>query len=489
VSTLYGTKVPTAEEYRRKLAQYEALGSSGHSDVSHETLSSLDHEKAVVVNRYIDMNACSVLGFDVDYTLTQWKPTLQAFLFSEAMSSLVQDRGYPRELLQSEFDPEFPIRGLHFDAKHGTLLKLNAFYDICHECAYLGKERLSLDQLRSLYGGTHVRDPHSRSLRSLDDHFSLAEACLLAECIHYFRSHGYSFAPEFIHQDVTEAVRRVHVTGALHQELVSRLPYYLHRDEPLRDFMRSAQAQGKQSFILTNSPYWFVDAGLRYIIGDDWNDFFDIVITRANKPTFFTADTPFRTIISDLDCPQIAEQERVSWRAVRSMEKGERFVAGSLTRLVAATGWEGSSVLYLGDSLRADAAWPGQLQSWRTGVIIPELSHELRLQHTPEYQHLLDKVIVLEQLKADAEWIQEAELPRGTTDFLRAENAALRSHLREVASPTFGSVFRGRYLATLFMRTLEQADLYTAKVTNLGEVLDKRLYSRRRFLPHEVGGD
>ena len=32
---------------------------------------------------------------------------------------------------------------------------------------------------------------------------------------------------------------------------------------------------------------YFSDAGMRYLIGPDWHDLFDVVITNARKPKFF----------------------------------------------------------------------------------------------------------------------------------------------------------------------------------------------------------
>ncbi len=38
--------------------------------------------------------------------------------------------GYPSEILQFEYDPSFPIRGLWFDTLYGNLLKVDAYGNI-----------------------------------------------------------------------------------------------------------------------------------------------------------------------------------------------------------------------------------------------------------------------------------------------------------------------------------------------------------------------
>jgi hypothetical protein len=55
-------------------------------------------------------------------------------------------------------------------------------------------------------------------------------------------------------------------------------------------------------FLLTNSPYSFVDYGMSYILNgqeniSDWKQLFDIIIVNGDKPNFFMSDRPFRYVI------------------------------------------------------------------------------------------------------------------------------------------------------------------------------------------------
>jgi len=46
-----------------------------------------------------------------------------------------------------------------------------------------------------------------------------------------------------------------------------------------------------------NSPFWYCDAGMNYVVGPDWRDQWDVVITSAGKPAFYTEDNrPFREV-------------------------------------------------------------------------------------------------------------------------------------------------------------------------------------------------
>jgi len=41
---------------------------------------------------------------------------------------------------------------------------------------------------------------------------------------------------------------------------------------------------GKKLFLCSNSGYHYVDGGLQYMLGEDWREFFDVIIVGARKP-------------------------------------------------------------------------------------------------------------------------------------------------------------------------------------------------------------
>lgn len=46
-------------------------------------------------------------------------------------------------------------------------------------------------------------------------------------------------------------------------------------------------------FLITNSAFWYVNRGMTYLLGKQWQDYFDIVICQARKPSFFGAQKRF----------------------------------------------------------------------------------------------------------------------------------------------------------------------------------------------------
>ena len=55
--------------------------------------------------------------------------------------------------------------------------------------------------------------------------------------------------------------------------------------------------KNKKLFVITNSPFDSVDKGMSFMVGDDWREFFDVIIVQAGKPHFFTNNgMPFREL-------------------------------------------------------------------------------------------------------------------------------------------------------------------------------------------------
>lgn len=72
-------------------------------------------------------------------------------------------------------------------------------------------------------------------------------------------------------------------TSSLFQET------YFEENTRLKPFLTRLRNANKQLFLITNSAFWYVDRGMTYLLGSNWQEFFDIVICQARKPSFFGA--------------------------------------------------------------------------------------------------------------------------------------------------------------------------------------------------------
>lgn len=102
------------------------------------------------------------------------------------------------------------------------------------------------------------------------------------------------------------------------------------------------------------------------LVGEDWKNFFDVVIVQARKPRFFT----------DISRPIRVYDERSGshvWDKVTKLERGVIYFEGTVKQLQDLTGWSGQQVLYFGDHPYSDLADVTLEHGWRTGAIISEL--------------------------------------------------------------------------------------------------------------------
>ena len=72
------------------------------------------------------MKSITAVGFDMDYTLAQYKPeTFEALAYVQACGKLVHELGYPPCVLDFTYDCHYMTRGLVVDKARGNVLKMD----------------------------------------------------------------------------------------------------------------------------------------------------------------------------------------------------------------------------------------------------------------------------------------------------------------------------------------------------------------------------
>ncbi|XP_078064990.1 5'-nucleotidase domain-containing protein 2-like [Mustelus asterias] len=84
-----------------------------------------------------------------------------------------------------------------------------------------------------------------------------------------------------------DAIAQVHIKGFMYKWIMEDLEKYILRGEETFAVLQHLVHHGKKLFLITNSPFSFVDKGMSYMVGKDWRDLFDVVIVQADKPHFF----------------------------------------------------------------------------------------------------------------------------------------------------------------------------------------------------------
>ena len=106
---------------------------------------------AVFCNNQIDLQEVEVYGFDYDYTLASYKKGVEYLIHDIARENLVSQYGYPHGIGKIVYDPQFAIRGLHYDVEKGLFLKVDSSHQIQLGTVHRGRDKLTDKEVLSLY--------------------------------------------------------------------------------------------------------------------------------------------------------------------------------------------------------------------------------------------------------------------------------------------------------------------------------------------------
>ncbi|XP_012943195.1 5'-nucleotidase domain-containing protein 3 [Aplysia californica] len=473
--------------YVASKVQLEDLYRSRKDAAEAEVASPDQNPEAIFANNELSLSQVEVYGFDYDYTLATYTPDLHKLIFSLGKEALVNRLKYPGEILQLEYDSDFAVRGLHYDVRKGLLMKIDQFHNIQLGTVYRGLSPVADEEVKALYEGTHIPVENmntfygSGRMHQMVDLFALPEVTLISMVTEYFIKNNISYDPEYVFYDIRNAVQAIHSSGILHQAIVRGLDRYLCRDKchEVKLLLEKLAGEGKKLFLITNSGFPFIDVGMEYMVGQDWQELFDIVIVNARKPKFFKEGyRPFRVYNTEIEAPE--------WGRVTQLRKGVVYHQGNLHELQKMTGWYGPKVLYFGDHVYSDLIDPSLRFGWRTGAIIPELETEVCKQNSPVYKSSVRWLIALQHL-IDEMQHQNSEESKDMIKAWLAERSELRVFTKSLFNPHFGSLFRTYHNPTYFFRRLARfADIYTSNLTNLLRYsTDYTFYPHRILLPHE----
>ncbi|KAM9074424.1 5'-nucleotidase domain-containing protein 2 isoform 1-T1 [Megaptera novaeangliae] len=536
-----------AEPSAHLWARYQDMRRLVH-DLLPPEVCSLLNPAAIYANNEISLRDVEVYGFDYDYTLAQYADTLHPEIFSAARDILIEHYKYPEGIRKYDYNPSFAIRGLHYDIQKSLLMKIDAFHYVQLGTAYRGLQPVPDEEVIDLYGGTQHIPLYQMSgfygkgpsIKQFMDIFSLPEMALLSCVVDHFLGHGLEFDQAHLYKDVTDAIRDVHVKGLMYQWIERDMEKYILRGDETFAVLSRLVAHGKQLFLITNSPFSFVDKGMRHMVGADWRQLFDVVIVQADKPSFFTdrrkygpgrGDGPRERGLASA-CrpvclgwghpladgqafqPTLGLSENLmrrahcigtvspAWKRARSIGRkwlpgpaigplcavlSSSVKEGNLFDFLRLTEWRGPRVLYFGDHLYSDLADLMLRHGWRTGAIIPELEREIRIINTEQYMHSLTWQQALTGLLERMQTYQDAESRQVLATWMK-ERQELRCITKALFNAQFGSIFRTFHNPTYFSRRLVRfSDLYMASLSCLLNYrVDFTFYPRRTPLQHEA---
>mmetsp|Transcript_4509 Transcript_4509/g.6386 ORF Transcript_4509/g.6386 Transcript_4509/m.6386 type:complete len:415 (+) Transcript_4509:143-1387(+) len=273
-----------------------SLTNDSSSDMLPEENSGIEK---VYTNSYVDLGKVDTVGFDYDYTLVTYTKELLDLIYDMALQRLVKDKSYPLEMLDAgmKFDPKFSIRGLAVDRETGWICHLSYTHKVA--VAWEGRKKVSRQRLINEYRGKRSLKPSERKkrLKPLNDLFSMAECCLIADSVQFFKDRDIPFCARNAVDDILGAIGATHISGDFHRMVAKHPEKYFEPKPYLATVLNNLKSSGKRLIFVSNSPYWYVNSGMTFFFGENWQDIWDAVIVSAGKPNFYTDDKrPFREV-------------------------------------------------------------------------------------------------------------------------------------------------------------------------------------------------
>lgn len=476
--------------------------------------SEVPRRRRVFVNRNLRFDLVSMVGFDMDYTLAVYRQDAMDRLSVDATAAKLVEAGYPECLLTAPYRTDFAIRGLIVDRALGNILKMDRYRYI--KKAYHGMRELSREERHRFYHSRPVRVGSDR-YHWVDTLYGLSEVAVYAGAIEALDAVGHEVDKGQLFDDIRASIDRAHQDGSIVDTIAANPAEYLVRDEDLAPTFHKLRSAGKRLFLLTNShaPYtdrimsWLFEGGLNGY--SSWKAYFDLIVTAAKKPTFFTHhDIPFEPAEVGLAAP------------IDGFERGRMYKGGCLEELRRLAEAEGDRVLYVGDHIYGDVLRAKKDSAWRTAMIIQEMDQELRVHD--EMAPLLARADDLEsvrdlmheelrhrqgEVRALARGLEAARAAGRSTTQLGASRLhhkkqieRIKVRLRTVEQeleeledrvdrsfhPFWGSLFKAGSEVSLFGDQVEQyACVYTDRVVNLLRYSPVHYFrSPRDRMPHEL---
>jgi HAD superfamily 5'-nucleotidase-like hydrolase len=438
----------------------------------------------VFCNRSLRLEHVLAIGFDMDYTLAIYDQAAMDALQSRLTLERLVERGYPPDLAELQVPTNFAIRGLLIDVRRGNVLKMDRYRYV--KRAYHGLRSLSREERRELYESRRLR-PGVDRYHWVDTLYSLSDVAVYAGVIDHLERTGRHPDYRQLFADVRLCADEAHASGAVNREMETDFSRYVRRDDRLGPTLHRLRSAGKKLFLLTNSRPEQTEPMMSHLLDGavrgypSWRQFFDVIVTGAVKPTFFTGRAPFQDVL-DPDAP------------VEAFRRGRVYRGGNMTDFERMMGMSGTEVLYVGDHIYGDVLRANVESGWRTLMVIQEMADELAaLERHGEDIRRVDELDLALRLTREERHLVGPATRTGSGLAQRAvelerERDDLEAAIGQAFHPYWGSLFKAGTELSSFAAQVEQyAWLYTERVSNLGSYPATHFFrSPRALMAHEA---
>lgn len=452
----------------------------------------------VFVNRTLSLKKITHIGFDMDHTLIRYNSRkFEELAHNMMLEKLIKDHGYPNVIQSLKFDFDRSRRGLVIDIHRGNILKLSRHASI--RVSYHGLTPISYSQQRKVYKSSYI-DLGEPGFDIVNTTFSIAICGLFAQLVDLKDNSETKTLPDYstIAADLTSCLDKAHRDGSLKGVVASNLDDYIYKDARVVHGLERFIRHGKKIFIVTNSDFHYTKLLLDYAINpflknNTWENFFEVVITSADKPRFFYDNLKFLKINSK-DGTMTNLQGKVSSGV---------YQGGCASIFTNDLNLTADEILYIGDHIYGDIVRLKKDCAWRTALVVEELDEEIEClrkadQFVEQINSLMNIKIPLEtevdQLISEkietGKNIHETKISQLLMEISELDKkiSLLIKRQQEVYNPWWGDVMRVGIEESFFAYQMERyACIYMAKIQDLLDVCPRTYFrSSKRLMPHEI---
>jgi len=163
-------------------------------------------------------------------------------------------------------------------------------------------------------------------------------------------------------------------TNEFFRELILYPERYIFKSDKIISFLKYLKNKKKFVFVCSNSMYDFLSVTMKYSFGENWIQFFDLVIFNAKKPCFFEHEQKFK--IFDANHPLFSGKE------VDKFSDNEKIYSNGSAKLLCKNiernlNKTNPKVLFIGDSLFNDC-YKCKVSHFDPLLIIPFYNYETK---------------------------------------------------------------------------------------------------------------
>lgn len=454
----------------------------------------------IYVNRTLNMKQINAIGFDMDYTLVRYdSEAFEEMTYQEMLKKLVENKNYPKQVAELKFQFNRAIRGLVIDKPHGNILKLSTYSRV--KAAYHGMKEMDFKTQQKIYQGLVIDLNDTDRYAIVDTTFSIAYCVLYMQLVEMKDNDPELALPDYktLEEDVLVALDVSHRDGSLKSQVKKNLKKFIVQDPDIVATLERFKIHGKKLWVITNSDFEYSKLLLDYSINPflknhkSWTELFNLVITSAMKPRFFTDKMPLLKI----------DPSNGLMKNHHGLIEDGIYQGGHAQVIQKNSGFSGEQILYLGDHIYGDVLQIKKTCNWRTALVIDELISEIEglnksSEISAQINLLMNEKVQLEK-KLDALFDKEIEKGKKPTKekvqdhFQKIEKVdkkigkLIRAH-SQYFNPYWGETMRAGVEPSRLAGQIEKyACIYMSKISDFIDYSPRNYYRpKKKFLPHET---